>query len=483
MTEGVTRRRAISGLAALAVVGFDPRARTWVTSASAAPSFSRVPELAGSLFVDAAHLQAAGDDFGHLVRRIPAAVLLPGSIADVVKMVRYARAQGVKVAMRGQGHAQFGQCQVDAGLVIDSSSLDTIHSLTSDRAHVDAGVRWSELLLAATARGLTPPVLTDYLELSVGGTLSVGGIGGAMQHFGAQADNVLELEVVTGDGKLVKCSRYERAELFDAVSSGLGQFALILRATVRLVKAPARALVFHLFYDDLHVFIRDQLRLVKDGRFDYLEGQVVSAPSGTGFRYMIEAGSFYTPPCTADEVRLLRGLSDDATTRERIDQSYLDFAFRLAQTIEFLKSIGVWGFPHPWLSLFLPASATEHYVGDLVARLTTADTGQGPVLLYPVLRSRVHRPFLRLPREEVSFAFNILRTAPPDPVVQAAMVASNRALYEAAVAVGGTRYASGAIPMAAQDWRQHFGEVWPDFARAKRRYDPSGILTPGAGIF
>src|SRR6187401_3738673 len=147
MTEGVTRRRAISGLAALAVVGFDPRSRTWITSASAAPNFSQVPVLDGSLFVDAAHLQAAGDDFGHLVHRIPAAVLLPGSLADVLKMVRYAREQGVKVAMRGQGHAQFGQCQVDAGLVIDSSSLDTIHSLTSDRARVDAGVRWSELVL------------------------------------------------------------------------------------------------------------------------------------------------------------------------------------------------------------------------------------------------------------------------------------------------------------------------------------------------
>ena len=483
MTEGVTRRRAISGLAALAVVGFDPRSRTWITSASAAPNFSQVPVLDGSLFVDAAHLQAAGDDFGHLVHRIPAAVLLPGSLADVLKMVRYAREQGVKVAMRGQGHAQFGQCQVDAGLVIDSSSLDTIHSLTSDRARVDAGVRWSELVLAAAEQGLTPPVLTDYLELSVGGTLSVGGIGGTMQHFGVQGDNVLELEVVTGEGKLVTCSRHERAELFDAVTSGLGQFALILRATVRLLPAPAQVLVFHLFYDDIHVFIRDQLRLVRDARFDYLEGQVVTAPSGTGFRYMIEAGSFHTPPCAPDEARLLRGLSDDATTRERLDQPYLDFAFRLAPTIEFLKSIGVWGFPHPWLSLFLPASATEGYVGELLATLTTADTGQGPILLYPVLRSRVHRPFFRLPREEVSFAFNILRTAPPDPVVQAAMVASNRALYEAAIALGGTRYASGAIPMTPRDWRLHFGEVWADFARAKRRFDPSAILTPGAGIF
>ena len=41
---------------------------------------------------------------------------------------------------------------------------------------------------AAAPLGLTPPVLTDYLHLSVGGTISVGGIGGATSRFGTQAD-------------------------------------------------------------------------------------------------------------------------------------------------------------------------------------------------------------------------------------------------------------------------------------------------------
>jgi len=483
MIEGVSRRGIISGLGALVVVGFDPRSQGWITTANAAANFDAVPPLSGSLFLDAAHREAAADDFGHLVHATPTAVLLPGASTDVVKMLRFCRRHRIPVAMRGQGHAQFGQCQAQAGLVIDTSSLATIHSLTEKNgACVDAGVRWSDLVVAAAEQGLTPPVLTDYLELSVGGTVSVGGIGGTMQHFGVQGDNVLELEVVTGEGELVTCSPHERPELFDAVTSGLGQCALILRATLRLVPAPTQALVFQLFYDDIDLFVRDQLRLVHDQRFEYLEGQVVSTESG-GWRYMIEAASLYTPPCIPNEARLLHGSRDDVTLRQRSQTSYLDFAFRLAPTIEFLKSIGVWGFPHPWLSLFLPASRAAGYVGNVLTTLTTADTGQGPILFYPVLKHRVRRPFFRLPSEPVSFAFNILRTSPPDPAVQAAMVASNRALYEAAVAVGGTRYASGAIPMTSADWRQHFGTVWRDFERAKRRFDPNNILTPGAGIF
>ncbi|HET9933882.1 MAG TPA: FAD-binding protein [Polyangiaceae bacterium] len=482
MAGKVSRRGMVGGLSALAVVGFDPHSRKWVASAAAATTFEDLPPLQGALYLDDAHRAAAADDFGHLVHQSPVAVLVPGSVDDIVAMVRYARRHRIGVAMRGQGHAQYGQSQVAGGLVVDSSSLSAIHSISPSAARVDAGVRWSDLVVAAAERGLTPPVLTDYLELSVGGTLSVGGIGGTMQRFGVQGDNVLELEVVTGEGELVTCSRHHRRELFDAVTSGLGQFALIVRASVRLVPAPAMARVYNLFYDDVATFVRDQLRLVHEARFEYLEGQVVSTEAG-GFRYMIEAASLFTTPCSPDEAKLLRGLNDDTATRQKTEVPYLDFAFRLAPTIEFLKSIGVWGFPHPWLSLFVPASRAASYVGNVVADLTTADTGQGPILFYPVLAARVQRPFFRLPNEPVSFAFNILRTASPDPAVQRAMVASNRTLYEAAVAIGGTRYASGAIPMDAADWRRHFGVSWRDFERAKRRFDPSNILTPGAGIF
>jgi FAD/FMN-containing dehydrogenase len=62
------------------------------------------------------------------------------------------------------------------------------------------------------AHRLTPPVFTDYLELSVGGTLSAGGIGGTSPRFGGQVDNVAELEVVTGAGERMVCSPHQRAD-------------------------------------------------------------------------------------------------------------------------------------------------------------------------------------------------------------------------------------------------------------------------------
>lgn len=92
-----------------------------------------------------------------------------------------------------------------------------------DRAVVQAGARWSEVLKATPPLGLTPPVLTDYLELSIGGTLSADGLGGATHRHGAQVDTIGELEVVTGAGDRVACSPTRHADLFRAVPAGLGQ--------------------------------------------------------------------------------------------------------------------------------------------------------------------------------------------------------------------------------------------------------------------
>ena len=456
-----------------------------ITEAQAASggALVRVPPLDGTLTVDPTALAAAADDFGHIIHRTPFAVLQPGSIEDVARMVRFARTEGLRIAMRGQGHATFGQAQVRGGIVIDSTTLATIHSIAGDRAVVDAGVQWADLVRAAFAMGLTPPVLTDFLELSVGGTLSLGGIGGQASHFGPQVENVFELQVVTGRGDVRTCSLDHDRELFHASLAGLGQCAIIVRATVRLVPAQTNATVFDLFYDDIATYVEDQRMLLASGRFDYLEGQVVPNASSGGFRYMIEAASFFTPPGSPDATALLAGLSDDASARQTTSESYLDFAFRIEPTVAILKTLGLWATPHPWLSVFVPNSTVERYVGSIVARLTEADTGGGPVLFYPFKRDLIHTPLLRVPREDF-FTFNLLRfPATTDPATIDGMIADNRRLYDCAVRAGGTLYPLGSVPLTPADWVVQYGPVFPFFAELKERFDPDDVLTPGQGIF
>lgn len=63
---------------------------------------------------------------------------------------------------------------------------------------VDAAWLWIEVLNKTLELGLTPVSWTDYLYLTVGGTLSNGGISGQTFRYGPQITNVLEMDVITG---------------------------------------------------------------------------------------------------------------------------------------------------------------------------------------------------------------------------------------------------------------------------------------------
>jgi FAD/FMN-containing dehydrogenase len=472
-------------LAGAAVVAFDRAARTWLTHSGPATgsrlAADPVPELDGTLTTDPAVLAGAADDFGHIVHDQPVAVLRPGSVRDVVAIVRYANRHRIAVAMRGQGHTTFGQAQVRGGVVIDSSTLATIHHIGRRTATVDAGVVWHDLARATLAHGLTPPVFTDYIELSVGGTLSGAGIGGTTQRYGFQVDTALELEVVTGDGELRRCSASREPRLFEAVLGGLGQYAIIVRATLALVPAPTHARGYQLFYADLDTYLGDQRVLLASGRFSSLEGQVARTAADDGWEFFVDAAAYHDT-ARPDDAALLRGLRHDPARTVGTDYDYPDWLDRLAPVVAQLKQLGVWGLPHPWLDVFLPASRTRQVVARVLQTLTLADTGQGPVLLYPFATTRTRRPSVRVPSEPVAFLFSLLRTAPgPDAV--GPMLAANRQVYEQARDAGGKRYPIGAVHLDLADWRDHYGQRWPAVVAAKQRYDPHHVLTPGQGIF
>lgn len=484
--RGFGRAAAAVGASAL-VVGFDPVSRAWATEGgdgSGGGAFDKVPHLDGRLLFDAADLKPFEDDFGHLVARTPAAVLEPGSVADIATMVKFCGPRGIQVAPRGQGHQTYGQAQVDGGLVIDLGPLNAIAvDAASSSVSVEAGAVWSAVLTASLAEGLTPPVFTDYIELSIGGTLSVGGFGGATHHHGAQVDTVLDLDVVTGTGEIVTCSPQHRAELFRAALGGLGQVGVITRATLQLVPAPASVRSYSLTYPTIDALAAAQRIAVRDGRFDWLEG-AINAVTGGGWQYVLEGSAYYThtPP---DDATLIGDLGYEGTAQIS-DSTYHDFVDDLASVVTYLESTGEWYDPHPWFNIFLPDAATVDYVTGVVNDLTLADIGaSGVVLLYPVPTAKLTRPLVRVPEGELAFLFAVLRTASPDTdaLPAATMLEANRELYLESQARGATVYPIGSIPLTARDWRAQYGDEWAWFSAAKHHYDPHGILTPGQGIF
>jgi FAD/FMN-containing dehydrogenase len=460
---------------------FDPITRCWVPSG--APAAVPLPALRGELGRDDAALRWAAEDFGHVVHHRPRAVLRPGGVADVVAMVAFAAEAGLSVAARGAGHSTYGQAQTAGGIVVDMAALAEVGQVHGDRITVQAGALWSEVLDATLAHGATPPVLTDYLGTSVGGTLSVGGVGGASHRHGLQVDSVLALDVVTGTGDVLSCSPEQNRGLFDAALAGLGQCGVITAATLRLLPAPARARCYRLYYQDLGSYLADQRLLVAgEGRFDYLEGQIVPGPGG--WRCLLEVAVYYTPPSTPDDGDLLAGLAHDRADEEIEDLGYRDFQHRLAPGEAMLRATGEWLHPHAWLNVWLPAPTTAQVVSEVLGGLTAADLGHsGLAMLYPVRPDRIHAPLARVPESDVAWLFALLRTAAADdPTSGAAMIEANRRCYERAVAHGGTAYPVNTMPMSQDDWRAHFGPQWSRLLAAKDEFDPNRLLAPGQHV-
>ncbi|GAU17959.1 hypothetical protein TSUD_330840 [Trifolium subterraneum] len=190
--------------------------------------------------------EGAAKDFGNIHHFPPLAVLHPKTVSDISRTVKYIFEKGsdseLKIAARGHGHSLQGQAQAHQGLVISMESLKVpdmkIHTGEFPFVDVSAGELWINILHETLQYGLAPNSWTDYLHLTVGGTLSNAGVSGQTFRHGPQINNIFQLEVVTGKGEVVTCSENRNADLFHGVLGGLGQFGIITRARISLEPAP-----------------------------------------------------------------------------------------------------------------------------------------------------------------------------------------------------------------------------------------------------
>jgi cytokinin dehydrogenase len=138
--------------------------------------------------------------------------------------------------------------QADKGVVIEMTTMKGIikvmpygdEDCTLPLVEASGGELWVDVLQATLKEGLAPNSWTDYLHVTVGGTLSTAGVGGQTFRHGPQISSILQLEVVTGKGEIVTCSASKQPELFFAVLGGLGQFGIITKARILLVPAPQK---------------------------------------------------------------------------------------------------------------------------------------------------------------------------------------------------------------------------------------------------
>ncbi|KAE7998539.1 hypothetical protein FH972_003076 [Carpinus fangiana] len=391
------------------------------------PTKLQTLQIANRLRDDPDAIKLASSDYGNIVREIPAAVLYPSSVNDIASLIKFAHSSSTPftIAARGQGHSVRGQAMARNGVVVDMTSLKnhrngygiTVSWSPSMGFYADVGGEqlWVDVLHATLEHGLAPVSWTDYLYVTVGGTLSNAGIGGQTFRYGPQISNVYEMDVINGKGDFVTCSPQKSTKLFHAVLGGLGQFGIIARARIALEPSPTRVKWVRMLYNDFSAFARDQELLISiNGRkqknaLDYLEGlllmdqgppdnwrssffplsdhsRIISLVTKHGIIYCLEVAKFYDDRSinsSVDKVlqNMFEGLSFIPGYKFEKDISYVDFLNRVRSGELKLQSQGLWDVPHPWLNLFVPKSQISDFNSgvfkDIVFNLNITT---GPVL-------------------------------------------------------------------------------------------------------
>lgn len=444
--------------------------------------------IQGEVLTDEAARRGRSGDFGRMIERMPAAVVRPKTSADVAAILKYANQHGIAVATRGEAHTQSGQSLTD-GIVLDLGSLDRIISLDTDKMTVTAecGVIWRSLVAHLKPHGLCPPVLTNNLGVTLGGTHSMAGLGVASFRHGTQADNAVELEVVTGAGDIVICSAEQNRELFDHVRCSLGQFGVITRLTVKVRKFKPMVRRYIMLYDDLDRFMADSRMAMSDGRCDYMESFCVAA--GMGFRTVGDAkqtfGEWFFPmhmtiefdPANPpDDQKALEGLGYYRFSHQE-DEPIHGFFERMDPLFELWKLAGYWANTHPWMETILPWDRAAEYIKGVLAILPPASLGGGHILLWPSSGRTSNVPLFMRPADDWVIGFGILPGVPKERMALA--VERLNLASDISEMHGGKRYLSGLIHFDRDKWRAHYGPLWADVNRLKKKYDPKSVLNPG----
>ncbi|MEU6710178.1 D-arabinono-1,4-lactone oxidase [Nonomuraea sp. NPDC046802] len=163
----------------------------------------------------------------------PAEVRTPADVADIVRAVRDAAAEGRRIRMVGTGHSFTGVALTD-GIMLSPAALTGIRSQADDRVTVLAGTPLRVLNELLDERGLALANMGDITEQTVAGAIQTG-THGTGRDSGGLADQVVELEMVLADGSVATVSPGE--DLFDAARVGLGALGVLTAVTFRVEPA------------------------------------------------------------------------------------------------------------------------------------------------------------------------------------------------------------------------------------------------------
>src|SRR5688572_7401043 len=187
-------------------------------------------------------LLSGGDDaydrarvvFNAMSDRFPAIIVQCVGIVDAKACEMFTRYHNLRVSIRGGGHGVTGNAVCNDGLVIDLSRMRSVRAdPVTQTARAEGGATWGDFDRETQAFGLASTggivPTTGIAGLTLGG-----GIGYLNRKYGLACDNLISADVVTADGRALRASAEENADLFWALRGGGGNFGVVTSLEYRV---------------------------------------------------------------------------------------------------------------------------------------------------------------------------------------------------------------------------------------------------------
>ena len=416
------------------------------------------------------------------VPHLPDLVVYAETTEEVAKTLAIASAHRIPVTPYGAGTSLEGHViPVRGGISLDLSRLTgTLEISPGDlTATVSAGVTRLALERAAGEHGLYFPV-DPGADATLGGMAATNAAGTTTVRYGKMRANLLALEAVLADGRVVRTGSRARKtsagyDLTGVLVGSEGTLAVITEVTLRLQPIPEHAVVLRISFPDVEAACATAAAAVGAGagvtRVELLDAWIVravNAYSGTAYPeapcLFVEATG--TRETVAGDLELVQAIAEAEGATEIVSEQDADARSRL------------------WKARHMAAHAAAAFVPG--SRERTTD------VCVPVTELAAAVGFARSELERLQLEGGILGHAgdgnlhvslhmdPSDPTAAARSDELVRHIVADALARGGTcsgEHGIGLGKIGALE--QEHGDLIQLMTGIKRVFDPLGIMNPG----
>ncbi len=485
------RRRQVLGAALGGFVPFNPFGAAWASDVAAVTLSGGATTLTQADIADFAKglkgpvllqvnegYDSARAIWNAMFDRRPALIARCTDTADVVRAVQFARGHDLLMSVRGGGHNIAGLAVCDGGLMLDLSLMRGATVDTARRtARVAGGALLADLDEAAQAVGLvtTAGVVS---HTGAGGLTLGGGIGRLQRTLGLTIDNLLGVEIVTADGRVVRANAEENADLHWGVRGGGGNFGVVTAFVYQLHPFDGKMVNFSFAYEFA------KAKSILTNYFDY----AASAPDAVhigasvfsdrgGERGVSVSGCLYATP-EQRETQLAKIRKIGVPGRERVeDVNYV----QLQKSGDAASRFGQYHYSKAGFFGEITPAVTDSLLGFF--NENPMPGGRAGLLAMGGAVGRVAPDATAFPNRKGSHNIDV-GGATTDKGEAEKFVTWGRNYWKAIVehTAGGGFYVNQMVEEGDRRIRDNFGGNYERLSALKRKYDPINLFRLNANV-